>query len=85
MYEFQSNNKSKLDHWEKVCKDRWAFIVGHTRKDDKIRVLANRSDFGDLVRQGLKGLNQTEYKKYNSVTVNFIPEEEWLEKESCPQ
>lgn len=81
MYELQSDDNSVMNYWETVCKDRWAFIVEHTRKADKIRVLANNSDFKELVQFGLKNLiqkNQKNHDRFTKVSVKIIPESEWL-------
>lgn len=81
MYELQSDDNSVMNYWETVCKDRWAFIVEHTRKADKIRVLANNSDFKEFVQFGLKNLIQKNHDRFTKVSVKIIPESEWLQKE----
>ncbi len=87
MYELKSNDNSAMDHWEKVCKNRWGFIVGHTRKGELLRVLATKEDFDNLVEEAFEGLNKTEplYEKIESVKIKIVPESEWLlpEEKNC--
>jgi hypothetical protein len=78
MYELQSDDNSVMNYWETICKDRWAFIVDYTRKADKIRVLANDSDFKEYVQYGLKHLIPKNYDRFIKVSVKIIQESEWL-------
>jgi len=78
MFELQSDDNSIVDYWEKIFESNWAFIVGHTRKLDKIRVLTPRNDFHDMVKKALRETDKATRKKISDVSFKVIPESEWL-------
>lgn len=80
MFELHSDDPTLIDYLEKIFEDSWAFIIGHTRKDDKIRVLAPIKEFRDIVQTAFKEADFETFKKLGSISCKIIPESEWLEQ-----